>query len=208
MNKIWNWLDNGHTKGAYELMTNQIYTAVLGSIIYMLFDWGYKVFNNQITAPDIFIRTMFLVVGIAFYLSDYYYIKGSNPYRKWHFVFDLGFMICMLYSTKLLNVDSQSTELKMLSDKELIGINMSYIIFLILYLAWDIRELIYIWNKQTEQRNYYFEVIIWEVLSLLSLSFIYKKNECYSVTLLIVLVVSTIWFCFLSYRKGEHKCIF
>ena len=44
MKKVIDWIDKEHSKGLYELMTNQIYTAVLGSIIYMFFDWGFSIY--------------------------------------------------------------------------------------------------------------------------------------------------------------------
>jgi hypothetical protein len=207
MNKIWNWLDKGHSKSAYELMTNQIYTAVLGSIIYMLFDWCFNLYYNKIDAPDYLVRTMFLIIGVVFYLSDYYYIKGSNPYRNWHFVFDIIFMFCMLYSTKLLGLNSQSENTN-LSPNVLKEINVSYIIFLILYLIWDIRELIDIWIKSKEQRKYYYEVVVWQTISIFTLFIIYLRQDGNPDALIIALSLSTTWFCFLSYRKQELKSIF
>jgi hypothetical protein len=162
------WFDTKDNKGWHDLMTNQIYTAVLGSIIYMFFDWGYKVINYQESISsynDIFLRTSFLFVGIIFYISDFYYIKGSEPYRKWHFLLDLIFMGCMLYSAKLLNIDSED-KLNNLPPINIIGIVKSYLIFLTLYLLWDIRELIAVWNAKKDQKEYYFEVLLWEIISI------------------------------------------
>ena len=193
-----------HNEGLYELMTAQLYTAVLGSIIYLLFDWFYTVYNSEIFNIDILERTFLLLLVIAFYLSDYYYIKGSKPYRKWHFIFDLVFMTCMLISAKVLNVEQKDNNLNALPPINLYIIKKCFLTFLYLYLFWDIRELIAVFNDNKEQRGFYYEVILWEALSIISFSSF--SDNFFSIS--IVLLISTLWFCFISYRKLNHTTIF
>ena len=202
MTNFFHWLDKEHNNSLYELMTNQLYTAVLGSIIYMLFDWCYTIYEKNIFTEDTYIRTAFLLVAVSFYLADYYYIKGSKPYRKWHFLFDVVFLVCMLYSVKSLNVDEK--EMTSLNTNNFLKVKISYTVFLGLYLLWDIRELVGVWNTKKEQFHYYIEVILWEVISLLLLFFFCKESE---IKLLLTLIFTTLWFCLLSFRKSKHQSI-
>lgn len=203
MNKLINWLDKNHEKGLYELMTNQFYTAVLGSIIYIFFEWIYKLYLIKDYNTEILFRSIFLVSIIAFYISDYYYIKGSKPYRKWHFCFDIGFLVCMLFSVKFLNIEALKENINDLPPINLEGIKLCYLIFLTLYFIWDCREL-YANRNIIISRNYYIEVVSWEVMSIIALIFIYSENES-AEKLFTIITISTIWFCFISYRKSNHQ---
>ncbi len=204
MKQFIKWLDSEHNEGLHELMTNQVYTAVLGTIIYMLFDWVYKIYINRVFNFDIFIRTAYLLVGIAFYLSDFYYIKNSKPYRIWYFLFDLVFMICMLYSAKVLNIE-YAHDVKKLPPFHLGQVRYSYIIFLVLYTFWDIRELISSYRKKEETLGYFIEVIIWDFSSLAALFLIPSGLKFQGLTLLIILILSTIWFGSIATRKSTHE---
>lgn len=200
MSKILDFLDKKHNEGLYELMTSQLYTAVLGSIIYLLFDWCYTVYISSLSInEDIIIRALYLLIVIAFYISDFYYIKGTRPYRKWYFILDVLFLIFMLITVKGLNLEVNN--LSKLSPLNLNLIKNCFLLFLFLYLLWDIRE----YNVCKEvQKNYYTEVILWEIVSMILILTISLKYFNV-ISLLIVLLLITIWFCSISYRKKEHK---
>jgi hypothetical protein len=202
------WIDQDHNEDLHKLMTSQLYTAVLGSIIYIFFDWGYKVLiaDDGLT-EDILIRTLFLLVCIVFYISDFYYIDGSNPYRKWHFFLDFIFMACMFYSAKTLYVDASS--LSNLPDIQLGGVRNSYILFLILYFVWDLREFRATFKEPARkiQRNYYWEVIIWEFITIISLLLHCKIADKNQWLLLAIIALATAWFAFISRRKSRHMSL-
>ncbi|MEI6681525.1 MAG: hypothetical protein WCO44_02795 [Bacteroidota bacterium] len=203
MRKFKNWLDTVHNKGLQHLMTEQLYTAVLGTIIFMLFDWGYTVINGKIFNSGVLIRTLFLLAGVAFYLSDYYYIKGSKIYRKWYFLFDFIFMICMLYMVKTVYFDIR--EKAALHEINMEGIRTSYLVFLFLYLIWDCRELRFSLTHDRVAVRYYYEVVLWEILSLICLLLIRDVADDHPWFLLAVLYASTIWFASISGRKENQR---
>lgn len=186
-------------------MTNQIYPAVLGTLVYMLFDWGYFAYSNfaQIQPAEFYFKTAVLLLLVIFYLSDFYYIKWSKPYRKFHFFFDIIFMICMIISAKVLKVDTTGGQVLRLNIEDLNILRYCFLVFLGLYAVWDFIE-ISAKSTKSDTKPYYFEVIVWECISigLILFSLLYRNGD--RNFLLISLVISTAWFCLISYRKKNH----
>lgn len=195
------WFDEGHNEKWHKLMTDQIYTAVLGSIIYLIFEWLYLVLNNadKIHFEDGLIKTLILTICIVFYLCDYYYIKWTNPYRKWYFFLDLVFMGCMFFTVKSLGLEFKDDKTTLLNI-QFESIVIAFGIFYILYLVWDCRELSA--SKTVELKNYYKEVIVWEIISIILLLLNWFFHNIY--LLIVCLFISTIWFVFITIRKEKH----
>jgi hypothetical protein len=189
-------------KNLKGLMLEQIYPAVLGSFVFLVFETGLKqitsfisnVINGVVIYPEPLLRTKFCLVltAVFFYFADYYYIKLTQVYRVVFFVFNLIFAFTLLATVKFTNLDTNEAP-------DVNSIALSYFIFIIFYLVWDIVE----WKTCAKRdRKLYLCVIAWEILSLIFFaSVLYFK--CGTTTLLCGLVAVTAIFWYLVYKKGE-----
>lgn len=111
------WL-NGKSCEWKNWMVNQIYPAVLGTLIYMSFDFLFSCSRSvfhfwktycqhpfplaNIFNGNVIIVLLLVVVTLAFYLSDLFYIEFTREYRRWFFLLDILFLICMLFTIRFL----------------------------------------------------------------------------------------------------------
>jgi len=168
-----------------SLMLEQIYPAFLGSYIYMFYD---KVFDQIFPFDSNFLFKLFLfVIALAFYYSDFYYIKFTNTYRWWFFVFDLAFLVTLLATIKFTDIEDKATPVNVR------GILFCYSIFLFLYLLWDIYERRFDCCPD-EEKPLYDRVISWEIGSVVILM-IYALTSLSSVLVLrLIPIVFSIFF--------------
>lgn len=185
-----------------DLMISLFYPAVLGSIFVKLFELLPKISSLTSFVTDN--KTIFLFIAILFYCSDYLYAKYSNDYGLKFFFFDFLFLACMLYGVDALKLSDMN------SDIEFVSLALSYFVFTLGYLIWDYIEFV---KVEGEEKRYYARVITWELLFLTCLLVVtvmgYFFNEHFETKtllniLLVILVLSTIWFAYLALEKKEY----
>jgi hypothetical protein len=202
-----NWnkiLDKNGLKG---FMTNQIYPAFLGTIIFLIFQQVLTqiliikegLFSGNIPHVNGLLLYKFILVlsTLIFYYADYYYIQFTNNYRKLFFFFDLIFCVLMLASVVFLNFDNNKIP-------NVYAILLCYLIFMVLYLWWDTSEMNRTEDKK-EKEYYKNRVIQFEKFSIACLvlsSGIYFLSGTYFC--LLVLPVITVLFLGISIEKKVY----
>ena len=187
-------------QGLKDFMTGQLYPAILGSIIYIVYD---KI-NELVSNPQ---KGLLLLCSLMFFYCDFYYIKHTKIYRWWFFLLDVGFLLLLVLAIKSINAESNSA----ISVHDII---FYYVIFLDLYLFWDSRELINIYNNKAPKsqlfkisvRNeilFYICEISWEFISIVLLIVLYFVLPDSDFALIVSLFTVTLLFLVLSFWKWK-----
>lgn len=171
---------NSADNGMKDFMLNQIYPAVLGTFIVLVFEKTYSQLSliilsiSKLSALQydniLFFKYLLVIQCLAFYFSDYFYIKFTKQYVRWYFFLNVIFSFTLLATIKLIHLDDSSMP-------NVYFISWCYFTFMLLYLLWDINEYRELDNDNKKEKVFYLAVIIWEVISLLFISYpIYKKH--------------------------------
>jgi hypothetical protein len=152
-----------------QLMLGLIYPAVLGTVLYSALgaavDPLLMLVGLSREAPTVNasgLKWTLVVVTLVFYLCDYLYIMFTKTFRSWFFVADLVFLMALYATFRTLDIESE-----VLALHHLIAVAVCYVLFMFLYLSWDVYE----WRRTiySRERHLYKKVIAWESMSLLLL---------------------------------------
>jgi hypothetical protein len=156
-----------------SLMLGLIYPAVLGSIFYTFIGETGKqlpaLFNSETRDEVLVVKFLLLVITLIFYLFDYLYIIFTKDFHPLFFIFDLIF-VGFLYRTVVLIGIGESMQTQ---APNLQGITICYLIFMGLYLIWDLIERFGkskgILRCVEKEKGLYNLIILWEVISIILL---------------------------------------
>ncbi len=143
-----------------NLSLGLIYPAILGNIFYIIL---YVMINWSIydSMRDFRIKFALLMITMVFYVGDYLYTYFTYNYKRWMFVFTLVFATVLLWTLQSIHLTTIKSEMKHAAD--IPSIVLSYFVFIILYLIWDIFEKRS--AKDPEENKFYKRAIIWECIS-------------------------------------------
>jgi hypothetical protein len=176
-----------------------IYPAVLGTILYELFDTLAQMLKGQYPFNAIVcIKCSLLVIAIGFYVADYLYIVFSKRYYWWAFLCDIVFLLTLYAVVIAIDVDNPYN----LPHNKIIL--LCAFIFLLVYLIWDGHEFLTL--PAGQEREFYRAVVYWEfpglfaigVFEIISLS--WTNHLMISILTIILLSIVTIWYGFLVNR--------
>ncbi len=217
------YLDNifepeGYKAGLKRLMLNQIYPAVLGSIVFIAFGAIHAqlviLFNNGIDCFNLYDadtawRFGILGVTIAFYLTDYYYLNYTRNYGPLFFAFSLVFLLTMFFTVgslhfNIVGIGDATLELdgkKKVVEVSFLSLPAAFLVFMFLYLIWDIIEFK---TARGDERSFYKCVIVWEVLSIVALLFnLFLKSR--GLLLATLMVITMFFICITVYKRKFTK---
>jgi hypothetical protein len=153
-----------------SLMLGLIYPAVLGSILYTLLQTiSYLVTGKMPWNDFVTIKLALLVITIAFYICDYFYIMFTTRYYLLFFICDIVFLLT-LYATV---VAIDLNEYYAFPHNRVIL--LCYIIFMALYLGWDGYEAYTL--PKGKEKSHLIRVVVWEVLSLAALGLLLYNSR-------------------------------
>lgn len=179
-----------------------IYPAVLGTILYELFDTVAQILKGQ--APFnliVFIKCSLLVIAIGFYVADYLYIVFSKRYYWWAFLCDIVFLLMLYVMVIAVDLDNAYN----LPHNKIVL--LCAFVFLLVYLVWDGYEFLTL--PRGKERNFYRSVVFWEVPWLIVigvfeiLALLWTNQLMISIMTIIILSIVTIWFGFLVSRMRK-----
>jgi hypothetical protein len=176
-----------------ELMLALIYPAVLGTILYELFDTLAQMLKGQYPFNMIVcIKCSLLVISIGFYIADYLYIVFSRRYYWWAFLCDIAFLLALYIIVIAIDVDNPYN----LPHNKIIL--MSAFAFLLVYLIWDGYEFLTL--PAGQERTFYRAVVYWEMSWLMVvgifgiISSLWTNQLMISILTITILSIVTIWF--------------
>jgi hypothetical protein len=179
-----------------------IYPAVLGTILYELFDTLAQMLKGQYPFNAIVcIKCSLLIISIGFYVADYLYIVFSKRYYWWAFLCDVVFLLTLYAIVIAIDVDNPY---KLPYNKTIL---VSAFIFLLVYLMWDGYEFLTL--PAGQEREFYRAVVYWELPGLLVIGALeiiaLVSNDYFMISILTIVVLSivTIWFGFLVNRMRK-----
>jgi hypothetical protein len=179
-----------------------IYPAVLGTILYELFDTLAQMIKGQYPLNLIVcIKCSLLIISIGFYVADYLYIVFSKRYYWWAFLCDIVFLLALYAIVIAIDVDNPYN----LPHNKIIL--LCAFMFLLVYLMWDGYEFLTL--PPGHERNFYRSVVYWElpwllVVGVFGIIALFWTNQLLiSVLTIIILSIVTIWFGFLVRRMRK-----
>jgi hypothetical protein len=182
-----------------EIMLALIYPAVLGTILYELFDTVAQMVKGQSPFNLIVcLKCCLLVIAIGFYVADYLYIVFSKRYYWWAFLCDIAFLLTLYVIVIAIDVDNPYN----LPHNRIIL--LCAFIFLLVYLIWDGYEFLTL--PVGQERAFYRSVVYWELPSLIVIgvfgiiSLFWTNQLMISILTTTILSIVTIWFGFLVSR--------
>jgi hypothetical protein len=185
-----------------ELMLALIYPAVLGTILYELFDTLAQMIKGQYPLNLIVcIKCSLLIISIGFYVADYLYIVFSKRYYWWAFLCDTVFLLALYAIVIATDVDNPYN----LPHNKIIL--LCAFMFLLVYLMWDGYEFLTL--PRGHERNFYRSVVYWElpwllVIGVFEIIALFWTNQLLiSILTIIILSIVTIWFGFLVRRMRK-----
>ncbi len=188
----------------HSLMLGLIYPAVLGTIIYRLFDFvasNLCSFLDRAVGWPLLTKLALLATVLAFYFCDYLYtVYTKNESFGWlFFTFDLIFLICLYATVKALHLDDGA------KAPNFCAVAVCYLVFMALYFVWDCLE-----SKVAKEieKPLYREVIRWEILSVVLLSLwvslaLWWPSKATAWLVVLLLVGMTAWFIRIVVKKGR-----
>jgi hypothetical protein len=171
-----------------------IYPAVLGNILYLCVQLAAE---PQAAPGRNFhgsLQVGFLTTTVIFYFCDYLYITFTNFIRLLFFLFGTGFAILLFLTAQSI----QAIEPSASSTPQLCRIAWYYAAFMLAYLIWDLLELRLVRGRE---RILYYEIVAWEIATLLGLLTWRLRFISHPWALLVIIGASTLWFCRVVYRK-------
>lgn len=199
-----------------KLMLGLIYPAVLGSVIYSALEPLVTAFTSIRLAFSrggytvdtlVALKLLTLFGTIAFHLFDYLYIMFTRQYRRLFFLYDCIFTATLYVTVVSIGLIDTETRSR---PPDLRTIIVCFLIFMGLYLVWDLTERRNATNSEGE-RILYNKVIKWELLSLVGFGSSYVVAMCFSHTVLrmtvFVLILSAVTVVFgrLSWEKRQYS---
>lgn len=188
-----------------QVMVGLIYPAVLGTVLYSFLGAAIDPIMNSVLGHTTYTTTpwlkwVFLLTTIVFYCCDYLYIMFTREFVIPFFICDLIFLTG-LYVT-FFSIDIRTSDLP---NRNVLVVAVCYLVFMFLYLAWDIHERRR--TEESEELRLYNHVILWEVVSLIAL-ILWLGSEVLvgsfpkdSAILGTILVLITSWFAVLAFNK-------
>ncbi|MFI5171880.1 MAG: hypothetical protein ACHQFW_05790, partial [Chitinophagales bacterium] len=140
-----------------NLSLGLIYPAVLGNIFYIIL---YVVTNwsTYESMRDFRIKFALLMITTIFYLGDYLYTYFTYNYKQWMFLFTLVFVTFLFWTIQRIHLTTIKSETRPVAD--ISSIIISYFVFIILYMIWDIFERRS--TRDVTEIKFYNRVILWE----------------------------------------------
>ena len=188
-----------HTESTWKrVMAGLAYPAVLGNIIYMLFQSFERLNTQDALAPSKF---LLLALTAAFYLCDFMYLTFTKQFGALFFALDSVFVVLLFWTIHLIGVWRPA------DDPGICGISMLFAIFMALYFLWDLIEF---WRLKSTprtdpERNFYLKMFTWEGLSLAGfLSILCIPRLRTSEALCVALLLVTAAFACLLVSKGRY----
>lgn len=130
----------------WDLMTNLIYPAVLGTVLYIALDVAARVIPPIFSAAWRLRRLPFdarlaakialLSVTLLFYCCDYLYLRFTMRFKIRFFIYDLFFLINLYLAVVFMHLGEHDTE----APRSLF-ISLSFLLFMFFYLWWDLEEI-------------------------------------------------------------------
>jgi hypothetical protein len=172
-----------------ELMKNFIYPGFLGNIIYMLYTIADKwtTYNGN---GCFWIKFILLLITIVFYSCDYIYLILTKDYKWYMFRFNIIFIVSLLFTFHILELDAISTVREY--SQNIKWILSIYLLFMGLYLIWDVRE-------AREDLKTYFFIVNWEFYSVVGILFtigfiwmfpVFNASSFYAIPLIVLTVIT------------------
>src|SRR5258705_2438587 len=137
-----------------DLMLGLIYPAVLGTILYQLLFTIAHVLREQypLSAID-WTKWTLVVISLGFYICDYLYIVFTKRYYWWAFLCDIVFLLALYATVIAIDVDNPN---RLPHNKVIL---LCYFVFLLVYLLWDVNELLTL--LLDPERNFNRSYVIW-----------------------------------------------
>ena len=178
-----------------NIMLGLIYPAILGNIIYITL----TVLNNRVIFEhEAFFNIKFtlLLITAAFYFFDYLYIYFTYNFKWWMFFLNVIFAGTLFLTFQKIHLNMNEGEAKL--APEIFSILCFYLIYIVLYFAWDFYEKTKTINFK--EKYMYKWIVRWEAFSIILLLiciFLYDQSKyltkyriIFSIIILSVLTIS------------------